>query len=147
MLENLLNLVKENAGDAIVNNPAIDNQFNDAAIGETSSHIIDGLKNEYSSGNIGGLMGLLNGGVQNIASNPIVGNIISSLAATLGNKFGVDATQAGQMAAKLVPTVISQLTSKINDPNDKSFDLQGIISAFGGGGVGGMIGGLFGKLF
>jgi hypothetical protein len=51
------------------------------------------------------------------------------------------------MATKLVPTVISQLTSKINDPNDKSFDLQGIISAFGGGGVGGMIGGLFGKLF
>lgn len=147
MLDNLLNLVKENAGDAIVNNPAISNQFNEAAIGETASHIIDGLKSQYSSGNIGGLMGLLNNGGQDLATNPIVGNIVSSLAATLGNKFGVDASQAGNIAAQIVPTVLSQLTSKINDPNDKSFDLQGIISAFGGGGIGGMVGGLFGKLF
>ena len=34
MLEQLLNIVKENAQEAIVNNQAVPNQFNEAAMGE-----------------------------------------------------------------------------------------------------------------
>jgi hypothetical protein len=63
----------------------------------------------------------------------------------------------------MVPNVLNSLTKKTNDPNDKSFDLQGILSSVGGGnidvagligqvaggnasgGLGGLIGKLFGK--
>jgi len=44
MFENLLNLVKEHAGSAIVDNPAIPNQHNDAAIKEATTGIMDQLK-------------------------------------------------------------------------------------------------------
>ena len=58
MLENLFNLVKENTQSDIVNNPAIPDKFNGEAVQETSNQIIDGLKGQFSSGNMGGLMGL-----------------------------------------------------------------------------------------
>lgn len=62
MLEELINLVKEHAGDAIVNNPAIPNQHNDAAIRETASGIIKSLKSQMSGGNAGAITDLLKGG-------------------------------------------------------------------------------------
>jgi len=48
MLENLIDLVKQNAGSAIINNPAIPNEQNDAAINAAGSSIMDGLKNMIS---------------------------------------------------------------------------------------------------
>ena len=53
MLENLLALVKENAGDSIINNPAIPNQHNDAAIHTATDGIIDQLKSFTLSNGIG----------------------------------------------------------------------------------------------
>ena len=42
MLEQLFNLVKENAGEAIINNQAIPNEQNDAAINQATEGIISG---------------------------------------------------------------------------------------------------------
>lgn len=154
-LENLLQLVKENAGEAIEQNPAIPNQFNDAAIGETAEHIVDGLKSQVSAGNIGGLMGLLNSNGSSLLSNPIVSQIITSLSGTFASKFGIDPQQANQVASSIISNVLPQLIAKINDPNNHQFDLQTIAKEFGAGGLGGMLGGmlggsgggLFGKMF
>jgi hypothetical protein len=143
-LENLLQLVQNNASDEIVHNPAIPNQFNEAAIGETAGHIVEGLKSQVSDGNIGGLMGLLNGGTNNLASNPIVSQIITSLANTFASKFGIDPQQAISVANPLITKVMGLLISKINDPNDSQFDLGTLAKEFGGGGLGGMLGGMLG---
>jgi hypothetical protein len=45
MLDELINLVKQQAGDAIVNNPAIPNDKNDLAVQEAGSSILGGLQN------------------------------------------------------------------------------------------------------
>ncbi len=55
MLEQLLNLVKEQAGNAVVNNPAVPNEHNDGVIAEATSSITGGLQQE-----------LANGGLQNV---------------------------------------------------------------------------------
>jgi hypothetical protein len=142
MIENLINLVKSNSQDLIVNNPAIPNQFNDAAVGDTATSIMEGIKTQAQAGNIGDIMGLLQGGQSNIASNPVVSSIISNLAGNFTSKYGVNTQQATGIASSLVPNVISQLAGKINDPNDSSFDLEGIISSISGGqGLGGLFGG------
>ncbi len=44
MLDQLILLVKEHAGEAIINNPAIPNEKNEAAISETAGGIFDVLK-------------------------------------------------------------------------------------------------------
>lgn len=74
MLDQLLLLVKEHAGEAIINNPAIPNEKNEAAISETAGGIFEVLKGQLSEGNAGALTGLFKNTGEN---NPIVGQISS----------------------------------------------------------------------
>lgn len=133
MLEQLINLVKENAQDTIVNNNSIPNQHNDAAIGEATNAIHDQLSQAVSNGNLQDVLGLF-GNAQNLTSNPLVGNIISQLAGSLGSKFGVGGGDAQNIASQLIPQVLGKLSSKTNNPNDSSFNVNDIMSHLSGGG-------------
>jgi hypothetical protein len=137
MIENLINLVKENAGELIINNLAIKNEYNEAVISETGNVIINELKKEVSKGNIIGLTGILksNG---NLLNNIIVLGMITNLSESLSGKFEVNKNDAEQISQNLIPAVIIQLISKTNDPNDHSFNVQGLLSNLGGGGFVGM---------
>ncbi len=131
MLENLVDLVKQQAGDVIVNNPAIPNERNEEAISAASSSIFDGLKGALASGNIAGLTQLFNGNQQ--AASGVTEQIQGGFVQQLVEKFGLDHAQAGNIAGSLVPNVLQQLVHKTNDPNDSSFDLKGIIGSLSGG--------------
>lgn len=132
MLDNLLDLVKQHAGDAIINNPAIPNERNDEAIEVASSSIFDTLKNAASGGNIGDLMNLFNSN-GNAEANPLANTMQSGLVQNLMHKFGLDKGIAGTIAASLLPTVLNKFVSKTNDPNDSSFNMQDILAKVGGG--------------
>jgi hypothetical protein len=146
MLENLLSLVKEHASEAIINNPAIPNEHNDAAISTTADGIMDHLKGLVTNGGLETIMGLFSGG--NNAINGEVANMSGNIANSLMGKFGIGSEQAGGIVNMLLPQVINSLISKTNDPNDNSFDVQSIIGSLmgGGEGLGGLLGGLK-KLF
>jgi hypothetical protein len=131
MLDNLLDLVKQHAGDAIINNPAIPNEQNDEVISSATSSIVDGLKNAVSNGNIGDITSLFSGG--SVANSSILQNIQGGFVGDLMNKFGVDPSTATNIAGNLIPNVLQKFVNKTNDPNDSSFDLQGILSHVGGG--------------
>jgi hypothetical protein len=127
MFENLIHLIKENAGDAIVNNPAIPNEQNDAVISEAGNSITGSLKNMVSQGNMQDVLNLFhNSG--NISANPALQNISGNFVQSLMDKFGLNQTAANGVAGNLIPNVLQSLVHKTNDPNDSSFDLQGIIS-------------------
>jgi uncharacterized protein YidB (DUF937 family) len=146
MLDQLINLVKENAGDAIVNNPVISNDLNDSAIEETAGGIFEGLKNQISEGGISSITSLFQDG--NIMSNPMVNQIGKQVAGNLMSKFGINQDDAGGIVEKIIPTVMNQFVNKTNDPNDSSFSLEGITSSLGGGDLGGLlnsVSGFFGK--
>lgn len=151
MFENLLNLVKEHAGDAIVNNPAIPNEHNDAAIETATSGIMDGLKGVLGGGgDASSLLNLFSGGGSNAGSNPIVNAISGTVANNLMQKFGINNSAASGIVSALIPTVMSKLVDKTNDPKDNSFDIGSIVSTLGGNssGLSGMLGNitsLFGK--
>lgn len=129
MLEQLINLVKEQADDIIVNNPAIPNQHNDSAIGEVANQLFSGLQNHASSGNLQNIISLFQNGVGN---NPMVAGIIASAAEGLASKFGVSDQVANSISSTLLPTVMNQFISKTNDPNDSSFDLGNILKSASG---------------
>jgi hypothetical protein len=137
MLDQLINLVKENAGDAIINNPAIPNQFNESAIGDVASQIMGGLQSHATGGNLQSIVSLFqNGGASGLASNPMVSGIVSSVAQSLASKFGVSGQAAQGIASSLLPTVMNQFINKTNDPNDNSFDLSSVLrSASGNSGL------------
>ncbi len=133
MLENLFDLVKQHAGDAIIKNPDIPNERNEEAVQEASSSIFDGLKNAVSSGNITDVINLFKSGSHGIASNPVAQNIQGGFIQNLMDKFGLDKNAAGGIASNLIPQVLQKFVHKTNDPNDNSFDIQSIISKLGGG--------------
>jgi uncharacterized protein YidB (DUF937 family) len=147
MLENLLKLVKENAGDAIINNPAIPNVQNDAAIETATNSIFKALQGSIKSGGLNSIKDLFQSG-SNIAGNPVMNNLSSNVGGDLMAKFGLDKGAAANIVSSLLPKVMGQLVNKTNDPNDNSFDLDGIIGALSGGkGKTGGILGTLGNLF
>lgn len=138
MFDNLLSLVKEHAGEAIINNPAIPNEKNNEAIGVTTGSIIDTLKSQISGGNLNSVLDMFKGGDPNASS---VGNAIQSHAATeLMKKFGIDSAQASSLVSTLIPKVMDQFVNKTNDPGDNSFDLKSVMNTLGGDNANGLLG-------
>lgn len=148
MLENLINLVKEHAGSSIINNPAIPNQQNNEAISTASNSIVGGLQNLLGGGGIKDILKLFGGQSGNINNDhPVVQNISGNVVQDLMKKFNLDQGAASNIAGGLVPNVLQNLVNKTNDPNDNSFDIQGIFNSLSGGKTGGMnIQGLLGKV-
>ncbi|NLR79264.1 hypothetical protein [Chitinophaga eiseniae] len=147
MLEQLMDLVREHAQGAVVNNPAVPNEQNEAVIGAATESIASGLQQELANGNTEGVLSLLSGNGGETASNPVVGNISNNLVGTLLEKFNLDKGAATQLAASLIPTVLGSLVHKTNDPSNSSFSLDGILNSLTGGSAQGInLQGILGKL-
>lgn len=142
MFENLLKLVQDNAGDAIINNPSIPNERNEEAVGLASEGIMGHLKDLSANGGIEKVLDIFKGG--NAGSNPEISGIAGSVAGKMMERFGLDASQANGIVEKLVPQVMEKFVNKTNDPNDNSFDLQDIMGTLTGGSSG--LGDILGKV-
>ena len=124
-----MNLVRQQSGDAIVNNPAIPNEHNETAMQTVTEGIMGGLKQQAQGGNIGGLLSSIMGGSQGLNSqNPMVGGVMDNVIGSLTSKLGVSPGIAGGIASSLVPMVLGKLFSKATDPNDSSVDMGGLMS-------------------
>ncbi|MDN3659286.1 hypothetical protein QWZ08_26815 [Ferruginibacter paludis] len=139
MLENLFNLIKEHSTEAVINNPAIPNEKNDAVISDATHSVADGLQGVLAGGGLQAVLSLFNNnnnssGGNGFLNNPIVSNIISSFTNKLTNNHGIAADQAGGIASSLIPSVLSSLVNRTNDPNNSSFSIGSIISSLAGGG-------------
>lgn len=152
MLENLFNLVRENSSEAIINNPAIPNDKNEAAVADATHSVADGLQGVLAGGGLQSLLSLFknntNSGSSGLLSNPIVGNIISSFKNKLTNNYAVSGDQAGNIANGLIPNVLGSLISKTNDNSNNTFSIGKLINSLTGNsqnGSGGSIGDIVSK--
>lgn len=136
MLDQLTNLVRQYAGDAIVNNPAIPNARNNEAVNEASGSIAGGLQDILSGGGAQDILKMFSG-KQSISNSPVTSTISVGFIQNLMNKFGLDESAASGIANNLVPNVMQGLVQKTNDPNDSSFDIQGIFNGLSGGSTSG----------
>jgi hypothetical protein len=140
MLENLFNLIKEQGADAVINNPVIPNEQNNAVIADATQSVASELQGVLAGGGLQSVLSMFGnntsggGGVSSMLNNPIVSNIISSFTNKLTNNHGIASDQASGIANNLIPNVINNLISKTNNPADSSFDINGIISSLTGGG-------------
>ncbi len=147
MLENLTQLVKEFAGDAIINNPDVPNEQNDSAIEATAGSIFESLKGQFAGGGGMDMITNLLQGNEAASANTMASGISGDAISGLVKKLGISEAAAAGIVAQILPKVMDSLKSKTNDPNDNSFDLQGIIGSFSGDEAGGLVNkvkGLFG---
>jgi len=134
MLDQLVKLVEQNAGDSIIKNQAIPNQFNNAAIQEVAGSIFNTLQSQVAKGNLQQVASMFQGGggQSNLVNNPMVKQMITSVAANFASKFGVSPAQAQSIVSGLLPTVMNQFINKTNDPKDNSFDLTSMMKTMSG---------------
>ncbi|WP_269225455.1 DUF937 domain-containing protein [Flavobacterium eburneipallidum] len=139
MLEQLTQLVQQYGNDAVVKNNAIPNEQNEAVMGEASSSILSGLQKIASEGGIEQLAGLFQGNAAQDSSNPVVQQLTQQLSGSLGEKFGINSTDASGVAGNLIPQILGSLVGKAKDPND-SFQISDLVTAISGGsGNGGLM--------
>lgn len=147
MLDQLFNLVKEQAGSSIINNPEIPNDRNDEAVGEVANSIAGGLQNALANGQFNDVLKMLGGAGGDLQNNPLANQLSGNAVTNLMDKFGLNQGQAGNIVSKLLPGVLQKFISKTNNPNDNSFDLQGIFSSLTGGSSNGLdLQGLLGRV-
>ena len=141
MIDNIFELVKGVAGDAVINNPDVPNDHNDAVVAEATNTVAGGLQNMVAGGGLQNIISLLGGGgggngQQNgkgLLSNPIVNMMIGHFAGKLMSKFNLGSGQASNVANSLIPNVLSGLINKTNDPNNSSFTLDNLLHSLTGG--------------
>ena len=130
MSENLINLVRQNAGDAVISNPAIPNEKNEAAVETAGGSIMATLKNALASGRLNDVLGFFKNGKQ--GSPELVQEATNNYSQDLQNKLGLAPAEASKTAAALVPQTMQQLATKTADPSDSSFNIQDIFNKLSG---------------
>ncbi|WP_290796587.1 DUF937 domain-containing protein [Flavihumibacter sp. UBA7668] len=146
MIENLLNLIRENAGDSIINNPDIPNERNDEAIEATGASILSGLQGMMAQGGAKDVLGMFAKGEVD-QNNPVVQNLSGNVISDMMGRFGLDKNKAGSLVGSLLPVILGQLVSKTNAPVNNGFSLDGLLGQLSGGRTSGMnLEGIMGKL-
>ena len=136
MFDNLINLVRENAGDGILNNKAIPNDKNEQAVQTAGTSIMSTLQNALSGGRLSDVLGFFKGGGS--GSHDIVKEATNNYAKDLQTNVGLNEAEAQDAANKVVPQAMTQLASKTADPSDSKFNIQDIFNKLSGGKTGGM---------
>jgi hypothetical protein len=136
MLDNLFDLVKGLSGDAVINNQDVPNEHNDEVVAEATKTVAGGLQNLVAGGGLQSILSLFgsqSNGNAGIMNNPVVSMMVGHFSSKLMSKFGLASNQASSVAGNLIPSVISNLISKTNDPNNSSFTLDNLLHSLTGG--------------
>lgn len=142
MLQELLNLVKENATESVINNPAVPNEHNKEVVAEATNTVASGLRNMVAGGGLQNILSMFNNqhngkddNDNGLLSNPIVNMMVGHLTQKLMGKFNMDSANASSVAGNLIPNVLGSLVNKVNDPADNGFSLDGLLNSITGGKV------------
>ncbi len=130
MLDQLLKLVEQNARQSILENKAIPDQLNNAAIKEVTNQIFNGIKGEVTQGHIQDVITLFQTGAK--PANPVMSSIVETVTNNLATKFYISSDVARSVASQIVPVVMTQVIKKTNDPRDIDFDLQQMLRSMSG---------------
>src|SRR6202000_2572721 len=100
MFEKLFMLVKNNAGTAVIDNPAIPVKYHEAVINDSSSSIIEVLKGQLETGRVKDLIRFFQ--FSGIYNNSLVSSIVNKFANKLNNFYGVEPAAAITAANNLI---------------------------------------------
>ncbi|GAB3901658.1 hypothetical protein GCM10028803_26730 [Larkinella knui] len=128
MMETLMNLIRQQSGDAVINNPAIPNHQNEEAMQAISGGILGGLQQQAQGGNLADLLGMVTG-QGNVHQSPVTQGVQQNVQQSLIERLGISPQVAMSVASVVVPMVLSKLMNKAQDPNDSSVDGNQILGA------------------
>lgn len=144
MFQELINLVRQSAGDNVLSIPAVPKEKNEEVISTASDSIMDTLKSALAGGKLKDVMGYFKKGPT--ASPELVQEATNKFAQELQDKMGLEPSQAGKAAAELIPRAMDQFARQTSDPSDSKFNIQDIFNKLSGNKTGSLdIQGLFNR--
>lgn len=140
MLDQLKDLVQNFGQQAVVENQAVPNEKNEAVMQEAQQNIQDNLQQMAQNGQLQQLAQDVQSG-KDSANHPAVQQMQSSMISNLTQKFGLDNAAASGIASSLIPSLMHKVLGA-----GSNFDLNGLLSSFGGGNLKSQINNIGGKL-
>ncbi len=137
MMNNLLDLVKEKASEAVSTLKDVPAGKQESIVKQTVSSVEDGMKAYLGTGNISDFTSLM-GGKNRIEGNPVTDMLNKKLTSDLGSKIGLDSNQSGSIAAAIIPAVLKGIVQKFGSGNDGEMDINKVIGELTGGKVAGI---------
>jgi hypothetical protein len=148
MLDQLMQLVRESGRQAVVENPEVPNEQNEAVMQEATSSIAGSVQNLLQTGGPGAVQSLFEGAQAGDSSNPAVQQVTNHFSGNLMQKFGMNAGTAKSIAMSLIPLVLSKLMAR-SGGQGSGFNIGNILGGLMGGATqpggqqgGGMLGNL-----
>jgi hypothetical protein len=129
MFEKLFLLVKNNAGTAVIDNPAIPEKYHEAVINEASSSIIEVLKGQMETGKIKDLIRFFQFSGYN---NSLVSSMVNIFTNKLNSFYGLDPKSAWNVANSLIPPVMKELVRQSKNEQNKEFALTNLLTKLNG---------------
>ena len=130
MFENLFQLVKNNAGTAVIGNPEIPVKYHEAILHEASSCIIDVLKGQMESGKLRDLVKYFQ--YPEIYKNPLVTSVVNKFATRLNKYYGIDPISSLKIANSLMKPTMLDLIRQTRNEQNKEFALSSFLSRING---------------
>jgi hypothetical protein len=130
MFEKLFQIVKNNAGTAVIDNPAIPVKYHEAVINDASSSVIEVLKGQMETGRIKDLVKYFQ--FPGIYNNSIVSSMVNKFANKLNNFYGIEPASALVVANALIPPVMEELVMQSKNEKNKEFSLGNLLSKLNG---------------
>ncbi len=141
MFKKLYQLVKENAGTAILENAEVPVKFQEAAMNEASGTIIDVLKSQLESGKLNDLVRFFQ--LTGFENNVLIRSIVKKYANRLNKHYEISTESSLKIAEELIPVVMKKFVFLIRS-NDKKQDVFSFLNILGGNTVNFEV--LFGKI-
>jgi len=130
MFEKLFLLVKNNAGTAVMNNPAIPEKYREAVLNDASSSIIEVLQKQTEGNKLKDFIKYFQfGGAFN---NPLITGSVKRFANKLNKFYGIESAEALSIANSLIPPVMQEMIKESKSGETKDFALGSIISKLTG---------------
>jgi len=143
MLDNLLPLLKEKIGAALMNKVGLDANKTDGALNAAASsvkEVISGKGADMST-----LLNLFSNASNNQGANALLSQLGQNYLGKLTGQVGLDPSKAGSVKDLVIPALTGLLSDKIGG---NAGALQSVLGNLGGsGGLGNVAKGLLGKLF
>ncbi len=111
MFENILESVQQIAGQAVEQNPDVDNAHKEGIASEAVSSIKNGIEGAVANGNIGSLLGFFSNSNENAASNPVVQNISGDFISNITQKFGLG--EGASSLGAIIPMIFNLVKSHL----------------------------------
>jgi len=143
MFEQLLGFVREASQEAVVQNPAVPDEHNEAVIQEAATTVQTGIQDIYQQQGAAGIKQLFQSADQGNTNSPQVQQLSGNFVDNLTSRLGISKGMAGGLAAMLIPMLLRKMMHHNSQGNTGSgFNMGNILgSILGGGALGGMFGG------